>query len=260
MIASPEDRTIVERLLQRAGKRGDRRMPLPDILLAAGRHFLGAPYRAGTLEGEGPETLVVNLRGFDCMTFVESAVVLAGLIRSGRTAFDDYARALERIRYRRGRCDGFASRLHYFTDWLHCNSRKGLLRDITGGIGGIPLRRRLHYLSDRRGELQALKDPAVFRRLRTIEGICSRRPFSYIPNALLERAGEAVTDGDIIAITTDEPGLDVCHVGLAIRCRGRIHFLHASSASGRVVLSDEPLDRYLRARPSRTGIIVGRAL
>ncbi|MEW6334534.1 MAG: N-acetylmuramoyl-L-alanine amidase-like domain-containing protein [Thermodesulfobacteriota bacterium] len=260
MIASPEDRTIVGTLLRSAKKRGDRGRPLPDTLLAVGRHFLGAPYRAGTLEGEGPEMLVVNLRGFDCMTFVENAVVLAGLIRSGSAAFDDYARALERIRYRRGRCDGFASRLHYFTDWLHCNGRKGLVRDITGDIGGVPLRRRLHYLSDRRADLPALRNPAAFLRLRIVEGICSQRPFFFIPKALLERAQEGVTDGDIIAITTDATGLDVCHVGLAVCLRGRVHLLHASSAAGRVVLSDEPLDRYLRAGRSRTGIIVGRAL
>lgn len=260
VIYSPEDRAICETLLRSAKERGDREKPLSELVLAAGRHFLGAPYGSGTLEKEGPEELVVNLRVFDCVIFVENAVVLAGLIRSGKTAFDDYAAALEQIRYRRGRCDGYASRLHYFTDWLHNNSRKGLVRDITHEIDGVPLRKTFHALTDRREDHIGLNDPDAFRRLRIIEGICSRRPLFFIPKAHLGSAEQRLTDGDIIAITTDERGLDICHVGLSVRLRGKTHLLHASSAAGRVVLSEIPLDHYLQARRSRTGMIVGRAI
>lgn len=260
MIYSPEDRTICETLLRSAKERGDCEKPISELVLAAGRHFLGAPYDADSLEKEGPEELIVNLRGFDCVTFVENSVVLAGLIRIGGTSFDDYTAALKRIRYRRGRCDGFASRLHYFTDWLYSSGRKGLVRDITHGIGGVPLRKTFHHITDRREDHPGLSDPTAFRRMRIIEGICSRRPLFYLPKAHLAKAGPGVTDGDLIAIATDERGLDVCHTGLAVRLRGQIHLLHASSAAGRVVLSDIPLDRYLQMRRSRTGIIVGRAI
>jgi hypothetical protein len=259
MIYSPEDRAICETLLRSAVERGERGKPLSELVLAAGMHFLCAPYESDTLEKEGQEELVVNLRGFDCVTFVENAVVLAGLIRSGKTAFDDYAVALERIRYRRGRCDGYASRLHYFTDWLYNNSRKGLVHDVTREIGGVPLRKIFHALTDRREDHTGLNDPDAFRRLRIIEGICSRRPLFFIPKARLPRGEERLADGDIIAITTDERGLDVCHAGLAVRLKGQIHLLHASGAAGRVVLSEIPLGRYLQTRRYRTGIIVGRA-
>jgi hypothetical protein len=260
MIYSPEDRAICETLLRSAEERGDRGKPLSELVLAVGRRFLDAPYGSDTLVREGPEELVVNLRVFDCVTFVENTVVLAGLIRSGRTAFDDYTAALERIRYRRGRCDGFASRLHYFTDWLYNNSRKGLVHDITREIGGVPLRKMFHYITDRREDHPGLSDPDAFRRLRIIEGICSRRPLFYVPKAHLAKAEPGLTDGDLIAIATDERGLDVCHTGLAVLLQGQIHLLNASSAAGRVVLSEIPLDRYLQMRRSRTGIIIGRAI
>jgi hypothetical protein len=259
VIYSPEDRTICETLLKSAKGRGNRVKPLSELVLAAGRHFLGAPYEPDTLEGEGPEELVVNLRAFDCVTFVENAVVLAGLIRSGKTAFADYTAALEQIRYRRGRCNGFASRLHYFTDWFYDNGRKGLVQDMTHEIVGIPFRKTFHWLADRREDHPGLKDPTAFRRLRIVEAACSRRPLYFIPKASLDRTGDQITDGDIIAMTTDERGLDVSHTGLAVRLRGQIHLLHASSAEGRVVLSDITLDRYLVTRRSRTGIMVGRA-
>lgn len=259
MITSREDRAICEKLLISAKERGDRVKPFSELIPAVGRHFLGAPYQPDTLEGEGPEELVVNLRTFDCVTFVENAVVLAGLIRSGKTAFADFTTALTRIRYRRGRCDGCASRLHYFTDWICDNDRKGLVRDITREIGGIPLRKTFHWLTDRREDYPGLKDPKAFRRMRIIEGTCSRRPLFFIPKASLEAAGDRIADGDIIAMTTDERGLDVSHTGLAVRSGGRLYLLHASSAAGKVVLSEITLYRYLLAKRSRTGIIVCRA-
>ncbi len=212
------------------------------------------------LEREGPEELVVNLRAFDCVTFVENAIVLAGLIRAGKRGFADYLAALERIRYRRGRLDGYASRLHYFTDWLYDNGRKGIIRDVTRTIGGVPFRKAFSYLTDRREDHPALEDPATFRRLRRIEDACARRSRFFIPKVDLTGTGSRIAGGDIIAITTDEKGIDVSHAGIAARCGEEIRLLHASSAAGKVVLSEAPLKSYLMARRSRTGIIVGRVI
>jgi len=66
-------------------------------------------------------------------------------------------------------------------------------------------------------------------------------------------------NGDIIAVATDADGIDVSHAGIAVHGPRGLHLLHASSRAGKVVLSDITLYRYLRARRSRTGIIVGRA-
>jgi hypothetical protein len=260
MIHRPEDREICEELLHSAWKRGDRAKPLAEIVIETGQRFLGTSYEPATLEREGPEELVVNLRAFDCVTFVENAIVLAGLIRAGKTGFDGYLTALERIRYRHGRLDGYASRLHYFTDWLYDNGRKGIVRDVTRAIGGVPFRKAFYYLTDRREDHTALKDPATFRRMRLIEGICSRRSHFSIPKADLPGTEDGIAGGDIIAITTDEKGIDVSHAGLAVRLGEEIRLLHASSAAGKIVLSEAPLKSYLTARRSRTGIIVGRAI
>ena len=260
MIYLPKDREICEALLREARERSDRAKPLPDLVVETGRRFIGRPYEPDTLEREGPEELVVNLRAFDCVTFVENAIVLACLIKAGKIGFADYLAALERIRYRRGRCDGYPSRLHYFTDWLYDNGRKGLVRDITREIGGVPFRKAFHALTDRREDRPGLMDPDAFRRQRVVEGLCSRRTHSYIPKADLARRENRIAGGDIIAITTDETGIDVSHAGLAVPVGGEIRLLHASSAEGRVVLAEIPLQGYLRARRSRTGIVVGRMI
>jgi len=255
-----EDRKICEALLREARERGDCLKSVPELVVAVGRQFLGAPYEADTLEREGKEGLIVNLRAFDCVTLIETVAALALTVRAGETAFAAYAAALERIRYRRGRCDGYASRLHYFTDWLFDNARKGIVRDITAELGGIPLRKEFHALTDRRADRPPLRDPTEFRRMRIIEGICSRRPLLYIPKAGLGGSEKRIAAGAIIAITTAEKGIDVSHAGIAVRGRRGVHLLHASSAAGKVVLSDITLCRYLAARRSRTGIIVGRII
>lgn len=259
IIFLPEDREICEGLLERARARGDATRPVGDLIVEAGIHFLGARYEAGTLEQEGPERLVVNLRAFDCVTFVESALALAGMIRAGKSAFGDYAAALERIRYRGGRQNGYASRLHYFTDWLRENSRKGFLREITLGLGGVPCRKMFHALTDHRAEHPPLREAAVFRRMRIVEAACSRRTFDCIPKADCRGVDERIENGDIVAFATAVEGLDVSHTGIAVRGPQGTRLLHASQAAGEVVLSDGTLCDYLDARPDRTGLLVGRA-
>jgi hypothetical protein len=260
LIFLPEDREICEAILQSAHEGGDHAGSIPKLIVRIGFRLLGAPYQAETLEREGMEELVINLRAFDCVTFVENVVVLAGLIRAGKIAFQDYAAALERIRYRDGRRNGYPSRLHYFTDWLRNNDRKGVVRDITAEIGGHPFRKPFHTLTDRRGEHPALEDPAAFRRMRIVEAACSRRTFHYIPKIDVQGMEGRIEDGDIVAITTDADGIDVGHVGIAVRVRRGLRLLHASSQAGKVVLSDATLCRYLRVKRSRTGIIVGRMI
>ena len=107
-----------------------------DLMLIVGKYFQGFPYVGNTLEREGEESLVINLREFDCFTFVENAVALAWIIKKGKSEFDDYVDALERIRYRDGILDGYSSRLHYFSDWLFDNGQKGIVKDITAYGGG----------------------------------------------------------------------------------------------------------------------------
>jgi hypothetical protein len=260
LIYLPEDLEICEELLRSAHGRGDNTLPLSELIMAVGSSFLNAPYEGGTLEQEGTEELVVNLRAFDCVTFVESTIVLTGMIREGKSKFADFVAGLERVRYRGGHRSSYPSRLHYFTDWLRDNGHRGIVRDITAGIGGSPFRKRFHALTDRREEHPALEDAAAFRRMRMIEAACSRRMQYHIAKADLDRAAKGIADGDIIAVTSDEKGLDVSHTGFAVHLRGELHLLHASSAAGKVVLSEGTLQDYLLSRRTRTGIIVARMI
>jgi len=230
------------------------------MIVDIGKFFLGTPYREGTLETEGPETLVVNLREFDCMTFVETVVALACLIRSGDKSFERFRSLLQKIRYRAGRPQGYASRLHYFSDWIYDNQKRGVVRDVTAKVGGRPSRKTINFMTMHPNHYPPLRDPAIFWKMKTIERTMNRRSLFLIPKKLLRRSEDQIHEGDLIAIMTNTEGLDVQHVGFAVRVKNRIHLLHASSQEGQVAVSADTLYRYLMKNRARSGVRVVRIL
>ena len=86
MIYQPEDGAIYDDLVSFFRDYGERSRPIGQLMLAVGKYFLGSPYAGRTLERDGREALVINLREFDCFTFVENCVVLAGLLLGSSAA------------------------------------------------------------------------------------------------------------------------------------------------------------------------------
>lgn len=260
MDADFQDRKIIDALSQKFMAVKDRTNTAGEWMLSLGRYFLGTPYAAGTLEKEGPEALVINLRQFDCFTLVENIVALTRLLPSGHASFDRYEETLTSIRYRRGRLDGYASRLHYFSDWLFDNQRKGIVTNISGALDGQPFPKKIDFMTGHRDQYPALTDRDVYRQMQTVERRIQRRADCYIPKASVSKIGNQIANGDLIAVTPHTEGLDVVHVGIAVHVKQKLHLLHASSHAGRVILSAETLNRYLDASDNRTGIMVARVV
>lgn len=256
----PEDRVLSESLLTSAAENGEKLKTLPEIALAVARHFIGSPYCPQVLSTGIFETLTANLRSFDCVTFVESAVALALTIQSGGTEPAHYLRMLETIRYRNGRMNGYPSRLHYFTDWIYDNEKKGILSDVTSMLGGIHEKKRFSFITSGRRECPPLRDDAAFLEMARAEDACANRGFYAIPKHNWPKAEPRVEDGDIIAIVSNRDDIDVLHVGFAVRVNHKARLLHASSKTGRVVISDSTLNHYLREKSSRTGVVIARLL
>ena len=53
-----------------------------------------------------------------------AALALTMTTRQHSTRFDDFCRNLCRIRYRDGQLDGYASRNHYFSEWIRSRVRR----------------------------------------------------------------------------------------------------------------------------------------
>lgn len=229
-----------------------------DIFLRAGRYFSGAPYEAKTLDASGPEGLIINLRAFDCFTLVENCCALATMRHAGKDRFADYAAILQSLRYRDGVIAGYSSRLHYFSDWLQNNEKGGMIRDMTQALGGRSSQKVLNFMTTHPELYPPMKDPAACRQMIEVERRLSETPRHLLLKGEIIRWEGRIEEGDILAITTDQEGIDVCHVGIAAGLDGRLHLLHASQQAGQVVISPETLVDYLHQSPHRTGIMAAR--
>jgi hypothetical protein len=235
---------------------------ITDIVADIGKTFIGTKYAAHTLEDKGDEQLVINLSGLDCTTFVENALVFARLIKTGKSSFRDYENELQKIRYRNGVINGYPSRLHYFTDWIYDNIKKGIISDITELVGGKQIKFRLNFMSTHPESYPQLKNhPEFVKEIRQKEVEISRRNYFYVPKERVGFVENQIGNGDIIAFTTSIPGLDVSHVGIAVRMEdNRIHLLHAPNVGSDVQITEEPLSAYINKIKKDTGIMVLKPL
>jgi hypothetical protein len=231
---------------------------LGKTMVAVGKTFLGTPYVAKTLEIGKTESLVVNLHGLDCTTFVENVLAFSLLLKNGQSSFDDFTQAIETIRYKDGELDGYASRLHYFSEWIANNESKGLLKDITNEIGGKEITKPINFMSTHRDLYPFLSDDVNFEKIEASEKYLNEQVICVLAQEDILASEHLIKSGDIIALTTSIKGLDITHTGIATREKdGRIHLLHASTV-GKVVVSKLPLIDYLKKIKGNTGIMVAR--
>lgn len=219
-----------------------------DVVESIGREFIGKPYRGGTLE-ETPEMLTVNLDEMDCMTFVETVAALVLTVRDGQNSWQSFADMLARLRYRQDEADGYASRLHYFSDWVVTNTHKGLIQEVSGSIPQSDYQvKTLDYMSRHRDEYPALTDQNEYERIKAVETGYRSHRFPYVKSGKItsKPTAAALKSGDIIALTTKTEGLDVSHLGLIVIEKDGPHLLHASQKEGCVTLDKLPLSDYLR--------------
>lgn len=257
--SQPQTASIADRIFLSASKNNLQQQTIGEVMTFVGKQFIGSAYEANTLDRSGSEMLVCNLKTFDCVTFVENVLALSLCIKQHQYSYESYQQELQTIRYRRGTIAGYASRLHYFSDWIYDTERKGIIVDVTKKIGGIPYRKHIDFMTSHRSSYPSLADDSVFQQLSICEDSINARPMWYIPKTEVEKLQNKISGGDIIAITTAKKGLDVSHTGIAIRLAdGSLHFLHAPDVGATVTVSKETLPEYLKHHAEQTGIMVLR--
>jgi len=104
---------------------------------------------------------------------------------------------------------------------------------------------------------QLKNDSSLTGKISVIEQrISTSDSLYYIPKEKVVEIEKNLKEGMIIGITTNIPGLDISHSGIAIKVNDRIHLLHASSDAGKILISPMPLYDYLMSNKKQTGIIV----
>lgn len=258
-LADTLDQTIFNSIQKLAEANAFSKLENADRIVEVGKVFLQTPYVGGTLESDGEEKLVVNLRELDCTTYLENVVVFSSLAKQESFNEKDFLNKLEELRYRKGKMTNYTSRLHYFSDWIHENAQKGIVENITAKIGGVAYEKEINFMSNHVDAYSALKaDSSLIVSIKNIENAINERDLFYIPEDAIQGVENKIHNGDLIAITTKIKGLDVSHVGIAIHVNDRLHLMHASSHAKKVVISDVPLSEMLKGNKLQSGIMVAR--
>lgn len=261
-VYSQEDEFICDKKFQLAIVKKLQAEPIDVVLVEISKSFIGADYLAHSLEKDGDEHLVINLTGLDCTTFLENTLVLARCIKKGKTSFEDYMNELQLIRYRDGVINKYPSRLHYFSDWIYDNVKKGIVQDVTKEIGGEKIKFKINFMSTHPESYKQLKEnPSFISVIEKQEKEIGCREYYFIPKEDLKSKEALINNGDLIAITTTVEGLDIGHVGIAVKMDdGRIHLLHAPSPDTKVHITDLALEDYLMRYKRHSGVIVLKVL
>jgi hypothetical protein len=261
-VFTEEDISICDSKFQLAKDNELSLKPINEIIIEIGKSFIGTEYEANTLEITESERLVINLRKLDCNTFIENVLVLSRCIKKNKTGFIDFQNELKFIRYRNGELDKYPSRLHYFTDWIYNNEKKGVVKNVTKEMNGDTLILNLSFMSDHPQYYKHLKDnPDFISIIKNQEKEISKRNYNFIPQDKIVEVEGKIQSGDLLAFTSTVDGLDVNHVGIAIRMEDRrIHILHAPLAGTKVQITKLPIDEYVNRLEKDSGIIVVRSL
>lgn len=232
-----------------------------DLIARAGRVQLGRPYLV-TAETGGPEALQVLLTSLNCVSLVEATLALARCIWLKTPNENCFMQEMQLTRYRQGLINGYASRLHYFPDWLNDNGERGRLRQISADLGGTSSRYDFFYMTKNVRHFPAMTEKSVFNDIQAIEKSLSLKTYFVLGKDKVKPLLSQMQNGDLVAIASSKlPGNFISHVGLIDRSIKNIpRLLHASSHHKRVVLTVVDIAGYLNSRPERLGLMVSRFL
>jgi hypothetical protein len=234
--------------------------PMSEIVQAIADQLLGSSYKAGLLDKSSREKLVISLEEFDCVLFVETVLALSRSIAVQDYSFQTFSDRVSELRYRNGSMDGYCSRLHYFSEWILDNQRRGSVQSVAQYMGGRPLNKNLNFMSSHwQSYPQITSSEANYWCIAAMEKNIGKIDIEYIPINRIDKAYSKLQSGDVIAIATAVSGLDTTHTGLVYRLQnGNIGLIHASP-SGSVRISSD-LQYFAANVEDAIGIMVVRPI
>ena len=269
--ATEDDWFLVEERIKAAYDQELDKLSMGNLVAKMGTTFLGTPYVPQTLDPAGEERLVVELQGLDCVTFVETVLALAGTVQaldvenyrrmSKEEVRKAYSEKLVSIRYRSGHMEGYASRLHYFSEWIWDNSELGLVDKLFDGPPAIAETEQINFMTTHSAAYWQLRDnPALIAEIQKTEVDLSAKSRFYVREQDIDDIEPDLLDGDLVAATSSVEGLDIAHTGIAIWIECRVHLLHAPLVGGVVQLSELPLAERILEIKGQDGVMIARPL
>jgi len=166
---------IFDHLIEEMIKRDYHTLPIGECMGKIGSMMIGTRYVGGTLELM-PERCILDLNGLDCVTFFENTLNISRtakikqqeiLQNPNSITFRDVLDQIEYTRYRGGNLDGYTSRLHYTSEWIIDNVKKGVVKDLTKELGGKPFPVNVGFMSaNPQYYPQLVAEPTLVRKIQ----------------------------------------------------------------------------------------------
>ncbi len=268
---NPEQTAVNKQVFQEvyAQVKDDADLSMNELVSKIALQFLGTEYVGGTLERE-PERLLVFLDKTDCILFVEQCTAFALTVKGksiqqfgdgqsfilrakpsvidAKPSYELLLHNIQQMRYRLGVIDGYASRVHYTSEWFLQNQTNGLMHEITADLGGVNHPQTFNYMSRHHEAYRQLQNDSVACvRIAQMEAMLEANgPYYYLTHDQLTDPAimSKIQDGDIITFMDTHEGLDLAHVALAYNLYGSMHFIHASFNGRCVMVEPRTLEQY----------------
>ena len=240
-------------------------LPVGEIMGKIGKELTGKPYQDGTLEiSSDREICSVNFDAFDCVTFFETTLAFARIIKKGRHDPLDLLQEISFIRYRGGIAGDYTTRLNYMTDWFIDNEEKKVVQLLWQLPGAETFAPKVGFMTSHPEYYrQLVAHPERVAIIKKQESMINSYSLKFIPLNKIALVEPFLKTGDITGVLTDQPGLDVVHTGLVFRDEKNIaHFMDASSSKSKMKVTIEPgpLSQSLNWSKKLTGAIFARPM
>lgn len=210
--------------------------------------FVGSPFSQITKE-DSIGQLEIRVDAFDEMSFLDNVVALARLSTSpGHRRINEFASALEEVSFRRGKENGFASRMIYGADWALDNKSRHIVKELTEDFSDSFKTKSLDWVTRHRGEYAALADTANYENQRMVEMGFRTHKIPHLRREAFENKEilAELKDGDIIMLLTPDQTRDTFEIGILKEREDGFHFIHPSETEGKVVEEKETIGRYIK--------------
>lgn len=252
-------------LLKKSTSKNWKALPIGELVGRIAHELEGTPYVASTLEVyPDREICSVNLIGLDCVTFIETTLAYARMLKQGGRRPEDLLREVALIRYRGGTTGDYSTRLHYMSDWFSDNFSKHIIKPLDQLPGAIPFTQKVGFMSTHPASyLRLISQPDLVDKIKKCEAAINNRQLKYVPMNKISASEPLLKTGDIVAVCTSQAGLDVVHTGFVYRTPdGVAHFIDASSSKSKmkVTLEPGPISSALHWSKNLTGVMFARPL
>ena len=257
---------VFARLLKKSLAAKWNELPIGQCMTHVAMELQGTPYVGFTLElDKDHEICSVNLKGLDCVTFFEDTLDFSRMLKSGGRTPEAMLEQVTLSRYRGGKIGDFTTRLHYTTDWMYDNEKKGVVKVLAPELpGAAKFMQPVGIMSQHPENYRQLKaHPEMVPAIKKYEDEINARETMYVPMDKLANAQPLLKSGDIVGVATTEEGIDIAHTGLVIADEsGMLHFMDASSAKRNMKVTFEkgPISEAFNWSSQLTGAVFARPL